>query len=122
MAVAAGWPAYVEGCLVDEPPALQLHAAAGWDLFFLCPEKMLAGFERAAAHGSAIAAYSAALMRLERDADGDREAAPALLERGAALGDDKSRSRLETERERDRIASAGDDAPAPAPGAHDGPG
>lgn len=122
VALAAGWPAYVEGSLADEPPELQSHAAAGWDLFFLCPEKALAGFERVAAHGSAIAAYNAALMRLERDADGDRETALALLERGAALGDDKSRSRLETERERDRTAGAGDDAPAPAPEAHDGPG
>ena len=53
MAVAAGWPACEEGRLADKSPALQLHAAAGWDLFFLCPEKALAGFERAAAHRSA---------------------------------------------------------------------
>lgn len=53
MALAAGWPAYVDGSLADEPPELQSHAAAGWDLFFLCPEKALAGFERAAVHRSA---------------------------------------------------------------------
>ena len=64
-------------------------------MFFLCPDKALAGFERAAANGSAIAAYNAALMRLDRGADGDRAAARKLLERGAALGDARSRARLE---------------------------
>lgn len=74
-----------------------MRAAAGWDVFFLCPDKALAGFERAAAKGSAIAAYNAALMRLERGREGDRTAALALLERGVALGDAKSKARLEAQ-------------------------
>lgn len=115
--LAAGWPAYVEDRIPDDQPELQMHAAAGQDVFFLCPDSALVGFERAATHGSAIAAYNAALMRLERDAAGDRKAALALLERGAALGDEKSKSRLDTERKRDRSegADAGAQTPVPVP-------
>lgn len=97
-ALAGGWPAFVEDRIPDDQPELLMRAAAGWDVFFLCPDKALAGFERAAAKGSAIAAYNAALMRLERGREGDRDAALALLERGAALGDAKSRTRLDAER------------------------
>lgn len=97
-ALAGGWPAFVENQIRDDQPELLMRAAAGWDVFFLCPDKALAGFERAAAKGSAIAAYNAALMRLERGRDGDRAAALVLLERGAALGDAKSKARLGAER------------------------
>jgi hypothetical protein len=98
--LVAGWPAFVEDRIPDDNPDLLLRAAAGWDVFFLCPARALAGFERAAAKGSAIAAYNAAVMRLERDGDGDRAAAFALLERGMALGDARSRARIEIERAR----------------------
>lgn len=96
--LAAGWPAYVQDQISSEDADLLMRAAAGWDVFFLCPDKALSGFEQAATKGSAIAAYNAALMRLERGADGDRTAALALLERGVALGDAKSRARLDVER------------------------
>lgn len=96
--LTAGWPAYVEDQIPEDDADLLMRAAAGWDVFFLCPDKALAGFERAAEKGSAIGAYNAALMRLERGADGDRAAALALLERGVSLGDAKSRVRLEAER------------------------
>jgi hypothetical protein len=96
--LVAGWPAYVQDESPDADAELLMRAAAGWDVFFLCPDKALAGFEHAAEKGSAIAAYNAALMRLERGADGDRAAALSLLERGVALGDAKSRARLEAER------------------------
>lgn len=95
--LVAGWPAYVQDKIPEGDADLLMRAAAGWDVFFLCPDKALAGFEHAAEKGSAIAAYNAALMRLERDADGDRAAALALLERGAALGDAKSGARLGVE-------------------------
>lgn len=98
--LAAGWPAFVQDQIPEGDADLLMHAAAGWDVFFLCPDKALAGFEHAAAKGSAIAAYNAALMRLERGADGDRDAALALLERGVALGDAKSRARLDVEHAR----------------------
>lgn len=97
-ALAAGWPAAIEDQIPDDEPMMLMRAAAGWDVLNLCPDRALAGFERAAAKGSAIAAYNAALMRLERNGDGDHAAALKLLERGAALGDAKSKARLEAER------------------------
>jgi hypothetical protein len=100
--LAAGWPAFVEDRIPQDDAELLMRAAAGWDVFFLCPDKALAGFEHAASKGSAIAAYNAALMRLERNADGDRPAALALLERGAALGDAKSKARLDAEQLRNQ--------------------
>ena len=96
--LVAGWPVSVLEQIADDDPEMLMRAAAGWDVFYLCPDKALAGFEHAAAKGSAIAAYNAAIMRLERDAGGDRDAAIRLLERAMELGDDKSRSRFETER------------------------
>jgi|GEM_PF-484809 len=98
--LVAGWPIYVLDQISDSEPDLLMRAAAGWDVFALCPDEALAGFERAAAKGSAIAAYNAALMHLELGTEGDRASALALLERGAALGDDKSRERLGVERGR----------------------
>ncbi len=96
--LVAGWPAHVQDEIPDADTDMLTRAAAGWDIFFLCPDKALAGFEHAATKGSGIAAYNAALMRLERGAGGDRAAALALLERGAALGDAKSIARLKVER------------------------
>lgn len=95
--LVAGWPAFVQDQIPEDDAYMLARAAAGWDVFFLCPEKALAGFEHAAKKGSAIAAYNAALMYLERAADGDRASALSLLERGAALGDAKSRGRLNVE-------------------------
>lgn len=97
VALAGGWPAFVEGSIPDDEPDLLMRAAAGWDIFYLCPDRALASFEHAAAKGSAIAAYNAAVMRLERNSEGDRAAARALLERAAALGDAKSRAKLAAE-------------------------
>ncbi len=96
--LVAGWPAHVQEQIPEEDANLLTLAAAGWDIFFLCPDRALDGFEKAAAKGSAIAAYNAALMRLERGSDGDRVVALDLLERGASLGDAKSRARLDVER------------------------
>jgi len=96
--LAAGWPAEVQDRIPEDDADMLMRAAAGWDILYLCPDRALAGFERAAAKGNAIAAYNASIMRLERGADGDRTAALALLERGVALGDAKSRERLDAER------------------------
>lgn len=96
--LAAGWPAEVQGMIPKDDALMLTRAAAGWDVFYLCPDNALAGFEHAAKQGSAVGAYNAALMRLERGAEGDRDAAVALLERAAALGDEKSRARLGVER------------------------
>lgn len=97
VALADGWPAYVEGQIPDDQSDLLMRVGVAKDIFMLCPGEALAAYERAAGKGSAIAAYNAAQMRLERAADGDREAALKLLERGAALGDERSRKRLADE-------------------------
>ena len=98
VSLAAGWFSQSQGLLPENDAVLQMRAAAGADIFMLCPDGALNGFEHAAEAGSAIAAYNAAIMRLERGGAGDRTAALALLDRGAALGDEKSMARLKLER------------------------
>ncbi len=99
-ALATGWPAEVQEHIPADNHALQLSAAIGWDAFFLCPDKALERFEFSAAQGNPIAAYNAAVMRIERGGAGDRSAALALLGQAAALGDAPSRTRLAVERAR----------------------
>jgi hypothetical protein len=70
------------------------HAGAAWEIFMLCPEKALQSFETAAKLSNPIAAYNAALMRLERGNPGDYEAAIKLLKKAVALGDKKSQTKL----------------------------
>ena len=92
-----GWASGLEDQFIAKgDTGLLLHAAIGWDVFHLCRDKALAGFELAAKHGDPVAAYNAAVMRLESGAAGDREAALALLERAAAQGDEKSKAWLAT--------------------------
>jgi hypothetical protein len=93
VSLAGGWASGREADFADDPQ-YQLLAAAGWDIFMLCPDKALAGFEVAAAKGSAIGAYNAGLLRLERGKAGDAQAALKLFQRGAALGDAKSAEQL----------------------------
>ncbi|WP_152984468.1 hypothetical protein [Stenotrophomonas terrae] len=98
--LVVGWYSEAQDVLPAQDAVLQLRAAAGWDIFMLCPDNALGGFEHAAKLGSAVAAYNAAIMRLERGGAGDRSAALAMLERGAALGDGKSQALLALEREK----------------------
>lgn len=95
VSMAAGWPASVEDVFRQGGDAFGvLHAGAGWDILHLCPEKALASYEAAARLSDPLAAYNAALMRLERGRKGDREAAIALLRQAASAGDQKARQRL----------------------------
>ncbi len=71
------------------------HAAVGWDVYMLCPDTALHTFELAAEMDYPIAAYNAAIMRLERAGDGDFERAKQLLMRAVKLGDKQSESLLE---------------------------
>lgn len=90
-----GWASGLEDQFIAQGDTkLLLHAAIGWDVFYLCRDKALAGFELAAKHGNAVGAYNAAVMRLERGDKGDREAAMRLLEKAAGQGDEKSKARL----------------------------
>lgn len=72
-----------------------MHAAAGWDIFGLLPDRALQSFEAAARLSNAIAAYNAALIRLDRGKEGDLEAATALLSQAAALGDKMAKEQLQ---------------------------
>lgn len=95
VSLVAGWPAQLPENAAPGDAYVQMRAAAGKDILLLCPDKALLGFEHAAEMGNAVAAYNAAIMRLERSGKSDRAAALALLERGAALGDEKSRVKLD---------------------------
>lgn len=95
VSMAAGWPAGVEDVFRRDNNAEGImRAGAGWDVFYLCPDKALQSFELAAQLSHPVAAYNAALIRLERKAKGDVEAAKALLAKAAGAGDQKAQARL----------------------------
>lgn len=95
VSLVAGWPASMEETYVNEKNAEGImRAGAGWDVFYLCPERALQAFDAAAKLKHPIAAYNAALMRLERKGPGDREAAGELLRQAAGMGDTKAREIL----------------------------
>lgn len=96
VSLIAGWPAEVEDHFAKERNAEGiLRAGAGWDIYFLCPERALQAFEAAARLSHPIAAYNAAMMRLDRREKGDVEAAAALLAQAAGKGDEKAQASLE---------------------------
>lgn len=96
-ALVPGWAVQFEDKIAEDKSAEGvLLAAVGWDVFMLCPDKALQAFERADSLGSAIAAYNAAVMRLDRAQAGDRAAAIALLGRAAKRGDAKAAALLTT--------------------------
>ena len=70
------------------------YAGVYADVFLLMPDVALARFEHAARYGDAISAYNAALMRLERGAQGDRERAEAFAKRATELGDKRAAALL----------------------------
>jgi hypothetical protein len=97
VSLAAGWFIEVEDQILEKGDANALmHAGAGWDIYSLCPDRALKTFEAAAKMSNSIAAYNAALIRLERNKDGDMEAARALLSQAAEAGDAKAQAKLKT--------------------------
>ncbi|HEX6833818.1 MAG TPA: hypothetical protein VF132_09840 [Rudaea sp.] len=93
--LVAGWFVEVEDKIAQKQDADALmRAGAGWDIYSLCPDHALKTFEAAARMSNSIAAYNAALMRLERNGEGDVAAAKALLAQAAAAGDAKARKKL----------------------------
>ncbi len=100
VALAAGW--YVGmGEPSGEHAVAEDFVLAGraWDVFGLCPENALAAFEKGAARGSGVAAYNAAMMRMEQGGSENLRAAIALLLRGSKLGDQKSKEKLQSLRQ-----------------------
>lgn len=95
VSATAGWPIQFEKEFIKKRDAEGIfRAGAGWDIFALDPDKALELFEAAAKLSHPIAAYNAALIRLDRDAEGDREAAIKLLTQAAKRGDEPAKSRL----------------------------
>lgn len=97
--LVVGWAVGLEERFAPDESELMLLAGVGHDVFLLCPDGALADFEAAAEMGNAIAAYNAAIVRLERGHDGDRAAALKLLERSVALGDSQAAVRLQALKE-----------------------
>lgn len=88
VALAGGWPATFEAELMQHKHAQGIRrAGAGWEMFFLCPERALKAFSAASQLGDSIAAYNAAMLYLELGSKGDRQAALRLLRQAAAAGD-----------------------------------
>ena len=103
VSLVPGWVVGYEEDFVKKGNAKGImHAGAGWDIFMLCPERALQSFEAAARLSDPIAAYNAAIIRIERGKDGDREAAAAFLKRAAKLGDSKAKARLQEMNLQDR--------------------
>jgi hypothetical protein len=72
-----------------------MRDGAAYDIYQLCPAKALRAFERAAGFGSLIAAYNAALMRLERNNAVDKDRAIKLLSLAAMGADRKAQKKLD---------------------------
>jgi TPR repeat protein len=103
VSMVAGWPAPLEDIFLRNKDADGIKdAGAGWDIFFLCPDRALQAFEAAARYANPIAAYNAALIRLERKSKGDLKAAAELLSQAANAGDKKAQERLKILRRQHR--------------------
>jgi hypothetical protein len=95
--LAAGWPVSLEAeFLKRRDGAGLMRAGVGADIFMLCPEGALRAFDAGAALANPVAAYNAALIRLERDAPGDTRAAIALLKQSAKAGDKRAQAKLQS--------------------------
>lgn len=93
--LVAGWPLDHEAQFSKSRDAEGLmRAGAAHAIFMLCPKAALKAFEASAALANPIAAYNAAIMRLERGGSGDAKVATALLKQSAAAGDKKAQAKL----------------------------
>jgi hypothetical protein len=96
VSLVSGWPAEYETRAIEEGKAQFIfRAAVAWDTYLFCPDKALLLFEVAADLSHSIAAYNAALMRMERGQKGDIEIAKRYINLAIKLGDDKAKSLLE---------------------------
>lgn len=93
--LVAGWVFGMEAALAKEPDGYgQMRIGAANDIFMLCPEGALKAYDAAAKLKNPVAAFNAAIMRLERGKPGDAAAATVLLKQSAALGDQKAKAKL----------------------------
>ncbi|HEX8606902.1 MAG TPA: hypothetical protein VF774_29950 [Pseudoduganella sp.] len=92
-----GWAIDLEAEFVkarDAAGLLQVGAAK--DIFMLCPEGALNSYGESAALNDPIAAFNAAVMRLERGNPGDVAAAMVLLRQSAAQGNKRAEKKLKS--------------------------
>jgi hypothetical protein len=95
--LVAGWPVALAAEFSKSGDASGLmRAGAGYDIYLLCPSQALKTFDASAAMADPIAAYNAAILRLERNAAGDKQAALTLLKKSASLGDQKAQLKLKS--------------------------
>jgi hypothetical protein len=95
--LVAGWPVQLEAQFAKTHDADgMMRAGVGFDVYMLCPTRALVAFEAGAALSNPVAAFNAAIMRLERGEPGDKESAIALLNKSAALGDKKAQAKLKS--------------------------
>lgn len=93
--LTAGWFVFSQDVFEKEKNAAgMMRVGVGADVYLLCPERALKAFEAGAEMSNPVAAYNAAILRLERGKPGDREAAVLLLRRSAALHDRRAETKL----------------------------
>jgi hypothetical protein len=95
--LVAGWVLDMEDMFIRTRDAGGLlRTGAAKEIFMLCPEGALQAYDASAALDNPIAAFNAAILRLERAAPGDAAAALSLLKQSAALGDKKAEAKLKS--------------------------
>lgn len=95
--MVAGWPLYLEDEFIRQRDgAGLLRMGAAKEIFLLCPEDALQSYEQGAALNNPVAAFNAAILRLERRQPGDVAAAITLLRQAAAQGDGKAAQKLKS--------------------------
>lgn len=95
--LVSGWAIDLEpGYVKARDGAGLLQVAAAKEIFMLCPDGALESYDQAAALNNPIAAFNAAVIRLERGKPGDAAAAMVLLKQAAAQGDKKAEEKLKS--------------------------
>ena len=91
-----GWAIAMEPEFIKSGDAAGLmRVGAGKEIFMLCPDGALASFDASAALNNPVAAFNAAIIRLERGRSGDVRAAMLLLKQAAAQGDQQAADKLQ---------------------------
>jgi hypothetical protein len=95
--LVAGWPIDLEAQFIKERDADGLlRVGAAKEIFMLCLDDAMKSYDESAALNNPIAAFNAAIIRLERKQPGDVAAAMKLLKQSAAQGDKKAGKKLES--------------------------
>lgn len=95
--LVAGWPIDMEAQFIkDRDAAGLLRVGAAKEIFMLCPDGALKSYDDSAALNNPVAAFNAAIIRLERKQPGDVATAMKLLKQSADQGDKKAENKLKS--------------------------